>query len=766
MQINMDINMEHNLEASASDWTYLDRPVEANIYLSSTAPDLLLLRIEGVKCSGCIRNLESLVGHVSDLQSLEVSMGDGLLKIKKSSGGHFSKITEAITQLGYRITPLSHKDFSSSVRSAEVKALRSRFAVAAACMGNIMLLSVSIYAGMPKSYEQVFHWISLILVLPILFYSNLSFYQNIVDALKRREPHIDMPIVLALVGGSLLSIFNLLQGNNHIYFDSVAMLATLLLGSRLLLLSLQKKFLSSQHLSQFVKNQPIQVYHQGQYRKGFSDDLKKGDLFKIGHGVTLPVDAQLVETGCFVDPSLLTGETLPKWYDKGEIVQAGMKVKSKAFTCFQAMGAIQDTSLYKYILDVEKQIHGKSSIVKLADKIAKYFTLGIMTLSAFVLLVLPFWLSIDIYEGINRSLALIIVSCPCALAFATPLIESLALVGANRMGIFVKSANVFEKLRNIKTMFFDKTGTLTQGNHAFCGFAEGTLSNQQIERLVALEQLSQHPLARTLVNEFASSIGKKSVQNFYENHGEGVSGLIDGLECKISKYDKKFLAEPSAENGSQLSAYYENDDLKAVLQFVDNAVEDVDEVFSGLKQLGYKIKIISGDQEANLTYLQNKYAVEVFGDLKPSEKQQLVRNNRPSVMVGDGFNDLGAMGEADVSVAVQGSIAENLKFADVFIDKPGIGLVFQLVRLAHQVKKLTIIILGFSLIYNLVLGVLAVMGAIGPLAAALLMPLSSIAVVMISLVGMRNFSLVQRSHIESQNRAIPPVTLLGTGAVS
>tara|TARA_B100000749_G_scaffold280223_1_gene275363 strand:- start:62675 stop:65029 length:2355 start_codon:yes stop_codon:yes gene_type:complete len=739
---NTPLQLVHSPKASQRNWNYLDNDSILGEYVASSNPQLLFLSVEGIECTSCVELLYRLPDFVSDLDTIEVDVSRSLLKVQKSEPGAFSKVAEAIERLGYRVEPLLLEDYDKQNNSQHLKKLRNQFAIAAACAGNIMLLAVSAYAGMPEDLELIFHWISGLLILPVLYYSARPFWVNALRAYKQKRVNMDVPIALTLAFGSIFSFFNLVRGSSNVYFDSIAMLVFLLLGSRLLLVSIRKHFIGSSQLTDRLKNQMVKVIQNGSPKIVPSGDLKKKDIFSLSLDQTFPVNCKVEQGSGFIDPSLLTGESLPKVFNVGDVIQAGMRLRSGEAGLFSVVSEFNQSELYNYISNVDRQVKKPSLMSFATDRAAKIFTLAILCLGLGVIVLGPLIFSLSIEEALFRGLALFVVACPCGLAFAIPLIESLGLNRAAKANIYIRGADVFEKINQSSHVFFDKTGTLTKGHHSFFKFLFGKPNKKQIANIFALESPSQHPLARSYVNHFYSSVEQLPyVANWEEMPGQGISGVIDGIKVSIRKLmpgENPISSEDAAEFQLQQNVgYFEDDKLVTILTFKDEWHEQVKPLVDALKADHKTVSLLSGDVSDNLIEFANILSVEAVGDLGPDEKRQMVAKTSHSIMIGDGFNDMSALKEAGLGVAVQGSLPENLKHVDVLVDREGVRGIADLFSLARQVRTSNKSVLTFSGLYNIALGGLALTGFINPLAAAIFMPLSSISVLLLSLYFMR-----------------------------
>jgi len=677
---------------------------------------------------------------------VHLNMSQNTLFVSLKTPGFFGKVVSTLAALGYKTYPIKSHDEIKHFQKKENHQQLMKLGVAGACAGSIMLYSFSLYAGLKGQMAVVFQYITLAFFLPVFFYCAQPFYMNLWRSLRARRPSIDLPIVLAVVIGFVLSLFNLIRGRQDFYFDSLSMLILLLLASRYLLNRTQQKFLSSSYLLSFFESQICRrwndVHHA--YEKVSAHHLNAGDKILVKEGERVPADGEVINDWVNINPSVLTGESLPQKLFKGAKIYAGTQVVSEGAEILIEHTA-GSSRIGKILKKVEEQIYNKTPLISLTDKAAQYFTLFILAMGIVFFLVYSF---IDVAGAVQRSLALIILACPCALAFATPLAQSLSLKKASKKGYLVKNAESFEKLNKVSDAFFDKTGTLTQGRFEFLRWKspQGNESdnfipdNETLNAIYSIEVHSQHPIARTLVKQLEKVCDKKlPVHSLKEISGWGISGTVENNHYKlVSAFPVNDNGNEDSEIISSTVAIYRNEILVAYACLGDKLRDDAKKTITELKKLGIQSHILSGDKDAPVQNVAKKLDLgneRIHSGLFPEEKSKIVNKVPNSLMVGDGVNDSLAMSSCSIGIAVQGSVEASLVAADIYSTKEGVFPVLDLTLLSRNTLSIIKRNLIISFIYNFTGGIASVLGYISPLIAAILMPVSSIIIILSTIAG-------------------------------
>jgi Cu2+-exporting ATPase/Cu+-exporting ATPase len=428
-------------------------------------------------------------------------------------------------------------------------------------------------------------------------------------------------------------------------------------------------------------------------------------------GDTLPAEGELLNESGHFSLAWISGELESKTFLRGAVVPAGARVQSSAE--FKVTKLLPETPFGKILHEVQKFNLSKNRLVSKADTWAQWLLVSVFSVA---LLFLALYWNVSSADAIQRSLALIILACPCAMAFGTPLALAAALKKAQAAGLIIRNANVFENIRKINTIFLDKTGTLTETELSLIN-SKIPLDDQKI--ILALENNSQHPMAFAFRRAFSCSGELPQVQNLKETPGYGVSGNIFGKEY--------YLISGAA--GSGLSCeLVENGAVKHKFSFTAELKPDSLAAVEELRLRGYRVCLLSGDRKDSVLDFGAQLGFtldDIFYGADPARKAEVVGAHPGAMMVGDGMNDSLAMIKAEVGVATSGGVEAALRSSDVYLTRPSLRQILTLIDVSKESLALIRQNLLISVIYNGIGGTLALAGYVNPFVAAVLMPVSS-----------------------------------------
>lgn len=721
-------------------YSYLDDPEFRKLYATENGAGQIQMTffLEGVHCVACIWLLEKLPRFVDDVISVSLDMSHSTALVRLCKGGAFAAVAQEFHRLGYRPHPVRGGEHEEHQRR-ENRLMLIRTGLAGACTGNIMLLALSVYGGASGHWALVFNWLSFALFLPVAFFSAVPFYKAAWTALRTRSVSIDVPIVLGIIFGSIASFANLLTGSDHIYFDSLSALVFLLLASRYVLKRAQQNALQSSKLLHFLTPSVVRRKNPRTdlYEETSMDFINAGDVIEVRAGESIPIDGTVLTGSANLNCALLTGESEWVKVGVGENVFAGTVNQDSALS-IKVSASGYGTRLGQILKAVEEGAHRKAPIVTLADRVSKRFVSAVLVLSVGVFI--GAWYLAGIQEGLNRALAMVIITCPCALALATPLALTMSLGRAAKKGILIKGADVLERLSQIDSVFLDKTGTITTGNFEVLEWrtveenARGSDADDLLAAL-ALESRSNHPVARAILRHFPQIPATRlpQVDEFCETVGTGVSGRIGG-----SVYELRQADEVAVSRVETRVSFLKNGSKIAEVLLGDRVREDSKSSIEKLRALGLDVHILSGDNELPVMNVVSQLGVprqNAMARMTPERKCQVIQEHPRALMAGDGANDAVALSAAFVGVAVHGGMEVSLRAADAYLSSSGVHLIHEMIVGARETMKVLYRNLGFSLVYNMVGGGLALFGKVDPLFAAVLMPLSAFTVFISSIVG-------------------------------
>lgn len=709
--------------------------------------DLLL---EGVHCAACVWLVERLGRVVPGVIEARVNIRTRVARVRYDPArASLSRIARALDSLGYPVHP-ARGQAARDARTREDRRHLIRVAVAGALAGNIMLLAVALYggeiAGIDPMWNGVFRWVSMALGVLSLAWPGRVFFRGGLAALRTRTAHLDLPIAIALLAGGVWGVVNTVRGSGEIYFDSLAVLTFLLLVGRWVQHRQQRAAADEVGLMlTLTPTSATLVDADGGTRRVPIESVEIGSIVQIGPGEVVPADGVVQSGVSSVDASLLTGESVPVTARPGDAVAAGsVNVSSVLRVRVGAVG--ESTRVGRLMRLVAEASDRKAPIVQLTDRIAGRFVLVVLTLAAGTAV---YWtVRSGAHAGLEHATALLIVTCPCALGLATPMAMSVAMGRAARMRVLVKSAAALEALARPGEMVLDKTGTLTEGRMGVSRF----VADARLRAVAAaLEANSSHPIARAIVAS-ADAAGVGGCDSAEHVTGRGVIGVVDARRCVIG--EPGFV---ESQSGQAADAGVIEEVLGAGLTPVvvwadgigtgvfgvgDRLRADARSSVDALRGMGWEVRIASGDEPRIVRKIADEIGIEnAAGRVSPEEKAALItrlcgesleRNGGSVVMVGDGVNDAAALAAATVGVAVHAGAEASLEAADIYIARPGVGPLVDLIELARHTRRTIRMCLGLSLSYNALVATLAASGLMSALVAAVVMPLSSLVVVSVA----------------------------------
>ncbi|MGC4067991.1 MAG: heavy metal translocating P-type ATPase [Polyangiaceae bacterium] len=702
------------------------------------------LYLEGVHCAACVWLVERVALIVPGSVRATLDIGRSIVTLVYDPDTvKLSELGRALDRLGYPPHAVRGAD-ALLLRRKEQRTLLLRIGVAAACAGNAMLMALALYSGsfsgMDAEYVALFRWGSLLVTLPAVLWSASPFFKGALAAVRVRTAHMDLPIAIGILAGFTGGVIATISGRGEVYFDTITVLIFLLLVGRWIQLRQQDMARSAAELLYSLAPSEARRIDPDGTKLVPADTLLPGDRIEVLASEHVPADGIVVEGYSAIDTSLLTGEPIPELAGVGAVVCAGT-TNLRAPLVLRVERAGLDTRIAKLMKSVEEAGRRRARVVRLADRISSWFSIAVLVAAA---LTFAAWSLVDVHRGFENAIALLVVTCPCALGMATPLAVTAALGRAARRGVLVKGGDALEALARAELVVFDKTGTLTEGKLKLVAW-EGDESVKSSVR--AIERLAVHPVAQAMVRALGNASDAGEVTDLVNEVGGGVAGTVSGVRYVIGSprfhVERGHLLPPSitaAFNehvalGRTPVLVSRDGEIVALAAFEDPLRGDTTASLERLRALGFSCAILSGDHDEAVKAVAARLGLPfkfVKGSSSPESKLALVESltkEQTVVMVGDGVNDAGALSAATVGVAVHGGAEASLSAADAFSTEPGLGKVVELVEGSRRTLKVIRRGLAFSLLYNLIGTALAMMGWLNPLVAAVLMPLSSLTVV-------------------------------------
>lgn len=689
----------------------------------------LSLGVEGIHCASCIRLIENALTAEEEITQARVNMSTERLTFTwEGPQERADRLTGLVTKLGYKLHPLTEEEEGPS---SQEKALLRAIAVSGFAAGNMMLISVGVWSSstetMGMATRELFHWISALIALPTVLYAGQPFFRSALSVLKERHTNMDVPISLAVILACVMSISEVLRQGEHVYFDSAVMLLFFLLIGRYLDARAKGKAResASRLLSRLIGI--ATVLEDGKVSQVPIKELGRGALVLVATGESIPADGVVEKGTSAVDMSLITGETLPSPVEAGATVFAGT-VNLSAPLEVRVSKASEQSLLSEIVRLMETAEQGRATYVRLADKAAQLYTPVVHAMGA--LTFLGWWLLVNAPWQVSllHSVTVLIITCPCALGLAVPVVQVLASGKLMRGGILLKSGDALEKLTKIDTVVFDKTGTLTQGHPELVSH---DASAEHFRLAASLAAHSKHPLAKALHARFD---GDLLAQDVREVVGRGVESDHEGKRVQLGS--RAWCGDQAAAAGDALLELWLAIDGQPVARFAFSDVlrADASETVTKLKAAGLDVHLLSGDRWLVAKSVAKDLGIEfVEAEVTPSEKcdylKELQAAGRQVLMVGDGLNDAPALAAAAVSMSPSSAIDITQNTADIVFQSDRLSPVLQV----YQTAKFSTILVTQNFIlaalYNVIAIPLAVFGYVTPLVAAIAMSLSSLVVI-------------------------------------
>jgi Cu2+-exporting ATPase len=621
-----------------------------------------------------------------------------------------------------------------------------RIAVAGALAGNVMLLAFALYGGhfhgIDDTYRRAFRWLSMLLTVPAVAWCALPFLRGAFGAFRTRTLHMDLPIAIGIAAGFIQGSLNTIFDRGEIYFESVTALIFFLLAGRFVQTSQQRAAANASELLFSLSPTTARRLADGAVEEVPVEALVSGDRVEVRSGETVPADGLVVDGRSNLDRSLLTGESRPEPIRPGSPIHAGT-LNITAPIVLQVETTGEATRVGRLMGLVEESARRKAPTILLADRLSGWFVAAVVVLAAATFV---YWLPRQPDEAVEHAVALLIVSCPCALGLATPLAVSAALAAAARRGLLVKNGEALEVLARQGIMVLDKTGTMTEGQMRLLSW----YGEDELKPVVrAIEEGSNHPVAVALVEALPSRPGLKTHEvvttssgvTARVNHHAYAVGSLEFVRSATGRELPKTLeavAEQAATAGSTPVVVAVDGRPAAVACLGDPLRGDAPDFIRQVDRLGWQPRLLSGDHAKVVATVADQAGIaqhRARGGVSPEGKVEAVRAallEDQVVMVGDGVNDAAALAAATVGIGVHGGAEAALAAADIFVQRPGLAPLLELISGARRTVTVIRRNFAFSLTYNVIAAATAMSGHMSPILAAILMPLSSITVVVSS----------------------------------
>ena len=688
--------------------------------------------IEGMTCAACIGDIERGLRDLPGLVSARVNYTNRRLALEwRDENFDLTTAFARLRRMGYELHPFELAD-SERAETETMRFLLRCLAIAGFAAMNIMLLSVGVWVGgdIDPETRDLFHGVSALIALPAAAFAGQPFFRSAFAALRAGRLNMDVPISLGVMLALIMSVYETVTNAEHAYFDSATMLLTFLLLGRFLDHAMRRKTRAvAANLAALRAPLASRVSADGDETRVPVAQIKPGDLVLSRPGERLPVDGVIVSGSALLDDSLITGETARRPASAGDVVYAGSLNYDGVLTI--RVGAASGATLLDDIEKLlDKAAHARSRYMRLADRVSRLYA-PMVHLAA--LSTALFWMArgATFHDALITAICVLIITCPCALALAVPAVQVVASGALFRAGVLLNSADAIERLAEADTIVFDKTGTLTAPAPRV---VNADIIDPATQALAAqLAQASRHPLARAV----AALTPNAPAIEAREEHGLGVSAMIDGVEARLGSVAfcemmPQVEALGALEPDISLVAF-RHGERRALFQVRQILRSDAGDAIDALKARGFAIEILSGDRPEAVEKIARALGVEDWrGGLTPAEKvarlDALRDAGRKTLMIGDGLNDAPALASAYVSISPIDATHITQAAADAVFLGERLGPIVVTIDLARRARLLMRQNLGLSVIYNIFAVPLAMAGWLTPLIAAAAMSGSSLLV--------------------------------------
>ncbi|RAI43550.1 heavy metal translocating P-type ATPase [Rhodoplanes roseus] len=697
----------------------------------------LNLAVEGMTCAACMFEIEGGLGALPNVTHARANLTSGRVAIEwQADDVDPAAVVGRLAALGYKAYPYDARRMESDEQQ-EARFLLRCLGVAAFAAMNVMLLSVSVWSGnasdITPEQRDFFHWLSALIALPAVAYAGQPFFRSAIRALLSGRLNMDVPITLGVVLALTLSVFETLHHAEHAYFDSAVMLLTFLLAGRWLDQNMRRRTRAvAANLAALKAETATKFVTESEISEVPVAAIRPGDLVLVRPGERIAVDGEVEDGRSEIDQSLVTGETAHVSAERGTLVYAGT-LNVNGTLRVRVGAADRGTLLDEVTRLLDRAVEARSHYVRLAERAARLYA-PVVHLTAILTMIGWVLLGASWHFAVVTAIAVLIITCPCALGLAIPAVQVVASGALFRGGVLLSSGDAIERLASVDTIVFDKTGTLTLPEPELVD--AGRIAPETLALAARLALASRHPLAAAIARAAGATA---PLDGACEEPGQGVSALVDGEELRLGRPSWCGLeAEAGRVAASDPEASviaFRHGTTTAVFAVRQRLREDATAVLAGLRARGFAVEILSGDRDAAVSHVARQLGVsEVRSGATPADKiariEALRAGGRKVLMVGDGINDAPALAAADVSLSPVTAAHLTQSASDAVFLGDRLQPVATALAVTRRARRVMTENLWLAVVYNAVAVPVAIAGYATPLVAALAMSGSSVLVIL------------------------------------
>ncbi|MGX1350864.1 Cu2+-exporting ATPase [Bradyrhizobium elkanii] len=706
------------------------------------------LAVEGISCVGCMGKIERNLSSIPDVTSARVNLTDNRLALEWKAGALDPALfVKRLAELGYRAYPFQ-RDNAETLEAERAQELLRRLGVAAFAAMNVMMLSIPVWSGnvsdMLPEQRDFFHWLSALIVLPAAAYCAQPFFSSAFAVLRARGTNMDVPISIGILLALATSLIETIAHAEHAYFDAAIMLIAFLLAGRYLDQNMRRRTRAfASNLAALKAETAAKFISPTEIRTVPVAAIKPGDIVLMRPGECCTVDGNVIEGSSEIDQSLITGETLPAIATPGSAVFAGTLVRSGTLRV-RAAAASGGTLLAEISRLLDHALQARSRYLRLAERASRLYA-PIVHITAF--LTMLGWLAsgATFHDSVVTAIAVLIITCPCALGLAIPAVQTVAAGALFRSGVLLNAGDAIERIAEVDRVIFDKTGTLTLPELDVANLAG--IPEDVVKLAGRLALSSRHPVAAALARAAGAN---EPLADIEEEPGRGVRGYYQGAPIRLGRpsfcgadslADKILCHDPEAS-----VVAFSHGEARHVFAIRQRMRPDAVEVVTSLARLGIMVEIVSGDREpavrrAAETLGIHKWRANVSPTDKVARVEDLTSRGYKVLMVGDGLNDAPALAAAHASMSPVTATHMSQAVADAIFLGEHLGPVIKAVIASRGALRLMRQNLCLAVVYNVLAVPVAIAGLVTPLIAAAAMSCSSVLVMLNALRARRGEAL-------------------------